>query len=302
MNKQYFVPSKTGVGDVCVWEWETASPKAVLQVTHGMAEHMARYDGFGSYLAANGVAMVGMDLAGHGKSIGEGGIAGYLGESGGWENLVLDMRALFLAAKEKYPNVPYIMMGHSMGSFLTRTYCGRYDDMDGVIISGTAGKNPAIGAAKAIAAAQIALRGGKAKSELLNKLSFGSYNSAFKPNRTEFDWLSRDEGEVDKYAADPLCGFVFTASAFRELFYGLSLIAGEDWARRTAMKPIYIFSGACDPVGGMGKGVREVADMLSATGHDVTLKLYDGGRHEMLNELNRDEVYGDVLNFIERLA
>lgn len=301
MNKQHFFPSKTGAGNICAYQWEAASPKAVLQITHGMAEHMGRYDDFCNFLAANGVTVVGMDIAGHGNSIGEGGTEGYFGEKGGWNNLVLDMRELFLQTKEQYPDLPYIMMGHSMGSFLTRTYCGRYDDMDGIIISGTAGKNPAIGIAKFIAAAETTIKGRKAKSKLLNTLSFGSYNLSFKPNRTGFDWLSRDNEVVDKYSADPLCGFVFTTSAFAELFYGLSLIAGEDWAKRTAMKPVYIFSGACDPVGDMGKGVREVADQLIATGHDVSFKLYDEGRHEMLNELNRAEVYGDILHFIEGL-
>ncbi len=301
MEREHYMKSASGLGDVYVKEWAPEGEvRAVLQLTHGMAEHIARYGAFAGFLNENGILVVGLDLPGHGKSIGQNGTPGSLAEENGWSRAVLDMRTLYEKTHAEHADVPYVLFGHSMGSFLARTYAARYGmDMDAFIFSGTSGKNPAVPIAKLLAKGEIKKNGGRAQSARLNGLSFGAYNKAFTPNRTEFDWLSRDEAEVDRYVADEHCGFVFTAGGFLDLFDGLSEIGSKTWAARVPQKPVLLISGAKDPVGGNGRGVKEVAALLEKTGHDVTLHLYSECRHELLNELNREEVYRDILRFME---
>lgn len=292
-------PSATGLCDIRYRMWVPEDPHAALQITHGMAEHIDRYDEFASFLAENGVLVYGNDIASHGKSIADGVPKGYFGEKNGWDAIVQDMRTMRELVKKDYPAIPFILMGHSMGSFLARTYAGRNgEDFDAFIFSGTAGANPVIPIAKLIAKSEIKKTGGKQPSMTLFNMSFGSYNNAFKPNRTVNDWLSRDEAKVDAYVADENCGFPFTAYAMYDVFTGLSEISNEKWAKRVPKRPILVFSGAMDPVGSKGKGVKQVHRWLVKTGHEAELKLYEGGRHEMLNEINRKEVYDDVLLFI----
>lgn len=293
-------PSATGLCDIRYRMWIPEEPRAALQLTHGMAEHIDRYDDFARYLAENGVLVYGQDHASHGKSWTEGMPRGYFGKENGWDALVQDMRTLRDIVSKEYAGLPYILMGHSMGSFLARTYAGRDgQDFDGFIFSGTAGKNPVLGIAKALAKREIKKTGGHQPSKTLHQLSFGTYNKAFKPNRTENDWLTRDAAQVDLYAADPLCGFPFTASGMLDLFTGLTEVSSTEWAKRVPMRPVFLFSGDRDPVGGNGKGVKQVYGWLKNSGHEVELKLYAEGRHEMLNETNHDEVYKDVLLFID---
>ena len=296
-------PSATGLCDIAYRMWVPDDPRVAVEIVHGMAEHMDRYDHFAKYLADNGVLVFGADLASHGKSWKEGMPRGFFGQKNGWDANVQDLRTLRDLVKKEYPAIPFILFGHSMGSFLARTYAGRDgEDFEAYVFSGTAGSNPVLGIAKWLARREIKKTGGDKPSITLYNLSFGSYNKAFKPNRTESDWLSRDDAQVDNYVADPLCGYPFTACAMLDLFNGLSEISNEAWAARVPKRPILVMSGAMDPVGGKGKGVRQVAKWLGQTGHSVECKLYEGGRHEMLNETNRQEVYGDVLLFIEAVA
>ena len=297
-------PSATGICEIKYKIWIPDEPRICLQIIHGMAEYIDRYDAFARFLAENGVLVYGMDLAGHGKSINEGEPYGYFGEKNGWDNLIRDNMTMHDQVLAEYPGLPRVLLGHSMGSFLARTYAGRKgSDFDAFIFSGTAGGNPAIGIAKMLAKRAIRKGKGKQEDHTLNKLGFGSYNRQFRPNRTAFDWLSRSNESVDRYIEDPLCGFVFTACGFYDLFTGLSEISSKVWAERVPKRPIMLFSGDRDPVGSNGKGVKQVAKWLKKTGHnDVCLKLYAGGRHEMLNEINREEVYHDVLLFLEALA
>jgi len=298
-QRERHFPSATGICDIRCRMWVPEEPRAAVQLTHGMAEHIDRYDAFASFLAANGVLAYGHDIASHGKSVREGGVSGYFGDKNGWDANVQDMRTLRDLVRTDFPAIPYVLFGHSMGSFLARTYAGRDgDDFDAFIFSGTAGKNPVLAVGKWIARREIQKTGGRVPSKTLFDLSFGSYNKAFRPNRTANDWLSRDEAKVDAYVADDDCGFPFTARAMYDVFTGLTEISNEKWAGRVPKRPILVFSGAMDPVGGRGKGVKQVHQWLVKTGHDAELKLYEGGRHEMLNEINRREVYADVLLFI----
>lgn len=296
-------PSSTGICDVRYRIWTPDEPHACVQLIHGMAEHIERYHDFAMFLAENGILVFGMDLPGHGKSVGPDQPLGYFGDQNGWDHLIEDNKTMHDAVMKDYPSLACILFGHSMGSFLARTYAGRQGvDFDAFVFSGTAGANPALPIAKMIARSAIKKGKGKLPNEQLNQLSFGTYNKKFKNPRTEYDWLSRDNESVDRYVADPLCGFVFTSHAFFDLFTGLSEISDLNWAKRVPKRPVFLMSGSDDPVGGMGKGVRQVARWLEKSGHSVSMKLYPQGRHEMLNELNKKDVYGDVLLFIETVC
>lgn len=293
-------PSATGLGTIRCRMWIPEDPCAALQITHGMAEHIDRYDAFVRFLAARGVLVYGQDHAGHGKSTPDA-ARGYFGPEKGWDALVQDMRTLLELVRRDYPAIPYILFGHSMGSFLARTYAGRDGrDFDAFIFCGTAGRNPVLGIAKLLARREIRRLGADQPSKLLDNLSFGSFNKTVGENRTAFDWLSRDNAQVDRYVADEACGFIFSAAGMRDLFDGLGEVSSAEWASRVPDKPILVIAGDCDPVGGRdGKGVKQVAGWLRRTGHTVECKLYPGARHEILNETNRDEVFGDIALFIE---
>ena len=305
MIKESRFPSATKTGDIFVRCWipDDKPLRGVVQLTHGMAEHIERYNGFASFLNGQGYALIAHDQAGHGKSVDENGLEGYFGEASGWDKLIEDMHAVYELGRREFPNALYVLMGHSMGSFLARSYAARRgEDMDAFIFSGTAGKNPALPVAKLIVKSEIKKHGLKGSGEKLDKLAFGSYARAIPGARTAFDWLSRDKTVVDTYIRDPRCGFVFTLGGFRDLFDGLSEIQRKEWALSVPKKPILVFSGSCDPVGGKNaRGPKEVAGALLNAGHDVVLKIYEGGRHEMLNEFEKDEVYADVLAFLEKL-
>ena len=293
-------PSATGLCDIRYRMWVPEEPHAALQIAHGMAEHIDRYDAFASFLAENGVLVYGNDIAGHGRSIRDGMPKGYFGDQNGWDAVVQDMRTMRDLVKADYAlGIPFVLLGHSMGSFLARTYAGRDGaDFDAFVFSGTAGSNPVLGIGKWLARREIRKTGGKEPSITLFNMSFGSYNKAFRPNRTTNDWLSRDEAKVDQYVADENCGYPFTAYAMYDLFTGLTEISNEKWAARVPKRPILMISGAKDPVGGAGKGVKQVYGWLKKTEHAAELKLYEDGRHEMLNEINRKDVYNDILLFV----
>ncbi len=302
MEVEWRYPSATGLGTIYSKLWLPKSPPyAIVQIAHGMAEHIGRYTEFIGFLNENGVAVTANDHAGHGGSITENAVKGYFGAQNGWSNVVEDMLQLHDEIASRFPDVPYVLLGHSMGSFLARTYASRYGKgIAAFIFSGTAGKNPAIGAGRIVSKLEQLKNGPAKPSKLLDSLSFGAYNKAFAPARTSFDWLSRDSKRVDEYVTDSLCGFVFTAEGMRDIFDGLGFISTPEWAKSIPNVPILLISGSKDPVGACGEGVRQVAEWLKASGHSVQLQLYPEGRHEMLNELNRKEVFQDILSFINR--
>lgn len=297
--KEYTYPSKTGLSDIYARCWapdNDSDVKAIFQICHGMAEHLERYSDFAAYLNTLGYAVYINDHIGHGKSVKSDDSLGYFGEKNGWISFVEDARTLTQTAKKEYPNKPIIMFGHSMGSFVNREYAKRYgtdDEIKAFIFCGTSGKNPGAPAGIIMAKAFAKIKGSKYRSSFINSIAFGSYNKRINPNRTDFDWLTRDNEIVDKYVADKYCGFLFTAAGFEDMFTLLDSVSGKDWyAALNKSKPYLLVSGQEDPVGSYGKGIEQVyTDMKSAGISDTTIKLFAGARHEILNETNNKEVY-----------
>ncbi|MDO4564161.1 MAG: alpha/beta fold hydrolase [Clostridia bacterium] len=296
-------PSATGLCDCRYRVWQPAEVRGAVQLTHGMAEHIDRYDEFARYLAGEGFLVYGMDNPGHGKSIGKDMPLGFFGDENGWRNLILDMRTLYNRMKADYPATAFILFGHSMGSFMARSYSARFPgDFEAYVFSGTAGKNPVAKLGRFLANREIKKGLGRQPSLSLHKMSVGGYNKKFKNAKTPNDWLTRDEAIVSRYEADEKCGFPFTACGMRDMLDGLIEVSDKGWAKAVPKKPILLIAGDHDPVGSFGKGVLQVKNRLEASGHEVCCKLYENGRHEMLNELNRDEVFGDVLLFLETVT
>ena len=274
----------------------------VLVIHHGMAEHQQRYEHFIGYLCENGIAVYMHDMANHGISNTDTALTGWFGNKDGWLALIADFREVVLKARKENPDKKLIVMGHSMGSFICRLYTARHpeDGFSGAIYMGTGGPNPAAAAGKTLAAMIGTVMGKKHKSKLLAKMAFGTYGKRFE-GRTEYDWLTRETGIVDKYIADPYCGYLFTTQGMHDLIEANAASNAEEWyAGVPAELPILLISGEEDPVGDYGKGVRIVADKLKETGHTaVTLKLYPECRHEVLNELNREQVMEDVVAWMK---
>lgn len=291
--------------EVFAKKWEAADrnkPKAIIQIAHGMAEHIQRYDEFAQYLIYANIYVYGNDHRGHGMTGRGSNSTGYFADKEGFEKVVNDMSTLTTIIEKEYPNVPIFLFGHSMGSFLSRRYIQLFaDKLSGVILSGTGGDPGVIGKiGRMIAAREIKKKGRRQPSPLLNKLTFGSYNKGFLPNRTEFDWLSRDEMEVDKYIEDPDCGGIFTTGFFHDLLKGLETINKPKNLKDIPQNlPIYLLSGSKDPVGDNTKGVLKTYQAYQQAGlNDVTYQFYDNARHEILNETNKQEVYKDIVNWI----
>ena len=302
--KDFYFNSSTGKNKIharmCVPD---AEPRAIVQIIHGIAEYIDRYDEFMSFLADNGIIAVGTDHLGHGKSIESEEQTGFFAYDNGWDYVVRDEEVLRLAMHENYPELPIIVFGHSMGSFMARTLLIRYPDaFNAAIISGTGNQGAALVNGGLIMGNLVTgLNGAHHYSKFLNNLAFGSYNKIYDNPKTEYDWLSRDEANVQKYIDDPLCGFIPSCSLFRDMMTGVKFITNKK--NLTAMNkdmPVYFMSGDMDPVGECGKGVQKAYNnFLEAGMKDVSIKLYPGGRHEMLNEINKDEVYTDILAWLE---
>ena len=291
--------------ELFVYRWlpdEGAPRKAIVHIAHGMAEHAARYARVAEVLVAAGYAVYADDHRGHGKTASSPDELGWLG-AGGVKRAVQDLQQLLVLEKAESPGLPAVLFGHSMGSHLTQALL--IEDggsLRGAVLSGSSGKPSLIAAAGRIVARLERLRlGAKGHSGLLQGLSFDAFNKAFAPNRTAFDWLSRDEAEVDTYIADPLCGFAVSTQLWVELLDLLGDVARpERQARVPRDLPIYIFAGARDPVGENTKSLEQLVSAYRSAGvEDVSHKFYPGGRHEMLNETNRDEVTRDLVAWLD---
>jgi alpha-beta hydrolase superfamily lysophospholipase len=306
MDTISFTVTATDGTPVHVFRWlpeAGTAPKAVVQIAHGMAEHAARYARFGEVLTAAGYAVYASDHRGHGKTAGDLERAGFFADNNGWSTVVEDMYAVTRTIREEQPGLPIFLFGHSMGSMLSRTYAIRHGgELEGLILSGTGGDPGMLGkVGQVVAAVEAKVRGKRTPSPLLDKLSFGNFNKPFEPARTPFEWLSRDPAEVDAYIADPWCGFVCTAGMFQDLLGGIALINSDSQVARIPQGlPIYVFSGAEDPVGDKTKGVQQVVNQFRRLGiKDVVVRYYLGARHEVLNETNRDEVMADVVDWLD---
>lgn len=294
-KSEWFSPAASGEGEIYSRLWAPSSPPlAVVQIAHGMSEYIGRYDDFAVYLARRGFAVCGNDHAGHGRSAR---VKGYFAAKDGWECLLRDMKRLEDQMRQKHPGLPVFLFGHSMGSFLARSYITRTPGLAGCILCGTAGSNPALLLGRAIAAVQKRAKGPQSVGRLLARLSFGGYNSRIKNPVNDFAWLTAGEDVPRAYAQDDLCGFPFTASGYAELFRGLTEVTSPRWAAKVPKElPVFLIAGEDDPVGAYGKGPREVRDALHATGHaDAQLRLYPGMRHEILNEADKRNVYEYIL-------
>lgn len=279
------------------------NPRAILQICHGMTEHIGRYEGFARFLNENGVIVCGNDHLGHGDT-GSPEDRGFFAEEGGAEMVVEDVLALTKLMRAKYRNLPYILLGHSMGSFIARKYAAKYrEHIDALIVSGTSGGGSGEKAAKLLASLLCKIKGKRARSKLLTGLVNSNNRKRFMSDG-ELGWLTRDEKIREKYAADPACTFTFTCGAYRDMFSMLCEVNDDAWFDSIALDlPVFIMSGADDSVGGYGVGVTSVFDRLNDRELcELSFKLYEGGRHEMLNELNRDEVYADVLAFVDSVC
>ena len=278
------------------------APRAVIQIAHGIAEYIDRYDDYMRFLAENGFVAVGNYHLGHGKSIAAPSEEGVFDDADGWNRVVADMDTLRETMRKEYPDLPYIFFGHSMGSFLTRTYLIVHPEKyDAAIISGTGHQSKGLVTAGSAAAEMLTkLKGARADGKFLNDMAFGSYCKKIENPRTPFDWLSRDPETVDKYIADPLCGFVAKVSLYRDMMTGVKFITDQKNIDKMSKEPpIYFMSGEDDPVGDYGEGVKRAYQAFLHAGlHDVSMRLYPGGRHEMLNETNKDDVYRDILKWL----
>ncbi len=283
--------------ELLCWPCE-GQTKGVVQLVHGMAEHMGRYGDTARALNAAGYHVVGHTHLGHGKRAQ---IKGYFADENGWEAILADTHSVRKWAQERFPGLPHFLLGHSMGSFVARCYALRHGDLDGLIISGTGHfAKPILTAGGAIAGLQCLFGGAAKPCKLLHTMNFAANNKTVEQPRTESDWLTRDGAQVDAYEADPLCGFMFTAKAYGDMFDGLKMLYPEKLSALNTEVPILMVSGDADPVGAMGVGVRKVHDELKAAGvKELTLKLYPGGRHEMFNEINREEVWQDLAAWLD---
>lgn len=296
--------SSDGIHEIHGRQWiPEGKIKGVVQIVHGVAEYIQRYQDFAAFLANQGYVTVGDDHLGHGYSVSGPSELGWFAEKDGWKRIVEDEKKLRDLMRGLYPDVPMILMGHSMGSFMARTYLGWYPgDFDACILSGTGWQSALICAAgRAMAKAEIEKYGSRAHSEKLQALAFGSYLKGIENPIGKNDWICRDEAVIRRYDSDPLCGFEASAGLMYDMMSGLSIICRDSHLEKMKKDlPILFLSGEADPVGGWGKGVKKAAARFRWVAmRDVSVKLYPEARHEMLNEWNRKEVWNDILQWLK---
>lgn len=274
----------------------------ILQIVHGMSEYIERYEALAQYFTERGILVTGEDHLGHGKSISEQGMPGYFCEQDPATVMVRDVHRLKKMTQEEYPGIPYVLLGHSMGSFITRNYLLRYGTgIQGAVICGTGyHSNATLRLCKLLVAIQGVFLGQRHVAKLLDRLVFGSYNKRIEVPRTQWDWLCRDEAVVDAYLRDSNCGFTFTVNGFQTLFELMLRQNREvELLQMPKRLPVLFIAGDGDPVGEYGEGVKKSAEMFEKAGMErVTLRLYPGGRHELLNETNRLQVYEELIPWL----
>lgn len=306
MNKQEFnFPSSDGIttirGVVYIPDGDI---KAILQISHGMVEFIDRYDDFAKYLTDKGILVTGNDHLGHGGSVTSEDNWGYFHEDEGYKKVLEDLYTVTKITKEKYPNKPYFLLGHSMGSFYARRYLFTYgEELDGAIIMGTAWQEKITVKTGKLLCKLIGLfKGSKYRSKFINNMALGPYNKKWEPSITHNDWLTKDEKIVEWYSNEPKCSFIFTLNGFYNLFSVLDDVCDKNNIAKVRKDlPILFMAGEDDPVGNFGKGVKKTYDTFKEVGiKDVSIKLYPNDRHEILNETDKDIVYEDLYSFINK--
>lgn len=278
-------------------------PKAIVQIAHGMAEHFGRYHAFAEYLVREGFVVCGNDHLGHGETAPGPEDFGYFGEKNGWINMMDDLHLLTLKMKQRYGDLPYFLIGHSMGSLLARAYLTYYGkELSGTVLIGTSGDNPAAKAALPLINLISSMKGDRHRSELIYYLAFGNYNKRYEKGSRKLAWMSQDNEVLDAFRADPKCNFILTVAGFRDLMKVLLYVSRKNWAAEVPQKlPVILLSGDMDPVGGFGEGTRQVFKQLQmAKIEDLSLKLYPGLRHEILNEPGNEQIYKDILEWLQK--
>lgn len=303
-KNEFFIQSTNGINKLHVIEWiPEGEIKAILQLSHGMVEYIDRYDKFAKYLNERGILVVGGDHLGHGLTAANDDELGYFPAEDGSKTVVNDLYEITKYTKNKYKDIPYYILGHSMGSFMVRRYIMTYgSEVDGTVIMGTGGQPKfLVSIARMLVSVLTTIKGSQHRSKLVNKLSFGTYNKKFKPVRTEYDWLTRDEDIVDEYKSSKYCTFLFTLNGYKTLFNTINFINKKSNMENIPKNmPILFVSGDKDPVGGNGAGVKKVFNIYKKLGiKDIKIKLYKDARHEILNEINNDEVFEDIYNWLK---
>ncbi len=284
--------------------WLPSGPvRAVLLISHGMAEHVRRYEPLAEACVANGIAVYGHDHRGHGASTDETTPLGHFGDRDGWGNLLGDLATVHGRVRDQHPEVPVAIFGHSMGAFVLRSYLlDHADTLAAAIVSATGWRmGPLADVLAWVARREAARRGARTPSRLMTKLVFGSFNVQFGRTRTGFDWLSRDPAQVDAYVADPLCGFDCSGTSWNAMLTGVRALerAERDPTRLSGRLPLLLVAGGRDPVSMGGRGNSQLAARYRAAGNpNVTVRRYPGARHELLNEVNRAEFLADTLRWM----
>lgn len=288
IHAELFIPSDNNI-------------KGVVQISHGMMDYIGRYQGMADALCKAGFAIAGNDHLGHGDSVATPDDYGFFASKGGYRYVIDDVKRMNDLIRKEIPDVPVVLLGHSMGSFIARLYALDYrDSIDGLIIHGTAGPNPATGAGKLLVKILRAIKGERHRSRFVCSLADGGYNKGFDPAEGDGAWLTRDPSMVADRVGNPKNDFIFTLAGYEDLFNFLGNCNSSSWFRQFPKDlPTLVISGKEDPVGGFGKGVQYVYDNLAKNGANVELKFFEGARHELFNETNRDEVFSYLVAWLE---
>jgi alpha-beta hydrolase superfamily lysophospholipase len=306
MKQERFLPSKDNTTQLHVITWiPEGQPIAILQICHGMVEYIDRYHKFASFLCEQGIYVVGHDHLGHGKSVTNSDALGFFQEKTGNLTLLQDIHTIRKETSALYPDIPYFLMGHSMGSSLVRQYIGRYGaGLSGVILMGVVAEQPAplIRFGRILCHALAKIRGWNYRSKLVDSMVTGKFGRSIQNAKTSADWISTDSEEVWRYVNDPLCSFTFTINAYDQMFAGvLDMQTQANINRIPKTLPIFLCAGSEDPVGDFGAGVRKISRKYTDAGIlDVSYTLYPGARHEILNDVCRKEVYADIFHWIKK--
>ncbi|GFI44676.1 monoacylglycerol lipase [Lachnospiraceae bacterium] len=305
MKKDFYYLSRDGKTQIHAVEWMPEDePKGILQICHGMVEYIERYHEFAEYLCRHGYYVTGHDHLGHGKSVKDETEYGYFPKKNGNRCVIGDIHQLRMITSKKYPGVPYLMLGHSMGSFLLRQYLTEHGEgLAGVVIMGTGYQPMAVLEAGQLLCRVTALfKGWKYRSKFVDNLSFGSFNKRFEPGETGREWVTSDTELCRRYVEDPMCMFRFTVGGYYQMFEGMKVLSrAGSMAQIPRDLPVLFTAGADDPVGAFGKSVKKVYKKYKSAGmKKVAIKLYAGGRHEILNETIRNQVYEDLFVWCER--